>query len=74
MFVEHRCIDFGMAERRVLFTHPLPGICASERVEFRYGETVEPTGVSGCEFSSVRTSTGRVDADVCVVARGTGHS
>ena len=55
-------------------TRPLAGICASERVEFRNGETVEVIDVSGCEFSSIRTNPGRVDADVRVVARSNGHS
>ena len=47
------------AEDAHLLTRPLAGICASERVEFRNGETVEAIEVSGCEFSSIRTSAGR---------------
>ena len=54
-----------------LFTQRLAGVCASSGVEFRYGETVEAIETSGSEFRAVRTSTGRVDADVCVVALGT---
>lgn len=62
-----------MREDAHLFTRSVAGIGASERVEFRSGETVEAIEVSGCELSSIRTSAGRVDTDVRVVTRGNGH-
>ena len=53
-----------------LFTRRLAAICASNGVEFRYGEAVESIEVQGGKFSAVRTATGRVTADVCLVALG----
>ena len=55
-----------------LFSQRLAQLCASQGVEFRYGETVEAIKVSGGEFAGVRTNTGLVDADACVVALGNG--
>jgi len=57
-----------------LFTQRLAAICASAGVTFRYGEAAEAIEVDGGRFSGVRTSAGRVDADACVVALGTGST
>ncbi len=53
-----------------LFTGRLAGICASQGVEFRYGETVREIETEGGAFSGLRTDRGRVAADACVVALG----
>ena len=55
-----------------LFARRLADACASEGVELRYEETVEAIEANGGTFSAVRTSSGRVDADACVVALGVG--
>ena len=57
-----------------LFSRRLAEACASEGAELRYGESVEAIEVAGGTFSGVRTSAGRVDADACVVALGTGSA
>ena len=53
-----------------LFSQRLAAICAALGVELRYRETVESIEVDGGKFAAVRTSAGRVVADVCLVALG----
>ena len=55
-----------------LFSRRLAEACASQGVDFRYGETVEAIELDGGAFGGVRTRSGRVDADACVVALGNG--
>ena len=57
-----------------LFTRRLAAVCASEGVELRYGETVEDIETEGGRFSAVRTGTGHVTADACLVALGNGSA
>ena len=54
-----------------LFTQRLAAVCASNGVEFRYGETVRRIEADGGKFSAVRTGAGRLAADACLVALGT---
>ena len=54
-----------------LFTRRLAEVCASQGVEFRYGETIEAIETSADAFTGIRTDAGRIEADVCVVALGT---
>ena len=53
-----------------LFSRRLAAICASRGVTFLYGETVQAIEVKGGAFCGVRTASGRLDADTCVVALG----
>lgn len=53
-----------------LFTRRLAAVCASNGVEFRYGETVRRIEADGRRFSAVRTGAGRIAADACLVALG----
>jgi len=57
-----------------LFSQRLAEVCASQGVDFRYGETVEAIEAGGGAFAGVRTNSGRVDADACVVALGNGSA
>lgn len=57
-----------------VFTQELAQECASNGVAFRYGETVEAIDLAGGKVSGVRTNAGRLDADACVVALGTGSA
>ena len=57
-----------------LFSQRLAGICESHGVTFLYGERVESIEVEGGSFSGVRTGSGRVGADTCVVALGNGSA
>ena len=53
-----------------LFSQRLAQLCASQGVEFLYNEPVEGIEVQDAAFSGVRTRSGRIDADACVVALG----
>ena len=55
-----------------LFSQRLAQLCASQGVEFLYNEPVERIEVQDAAFSGVRTRSGRIDADACVVALGNG--
>ena len=57
-----------------VFTQRLAQECASNGVAFRYGESVEAIELAGGRVSGVRTDAGRLDAEVCVVALGTGSA
>ena len=57
-----------------LFSQRLADMCASQGVAILYGETVDAIEVSGGSFSGLRTRSGRVDADACVVALGNGSA
>ena len=53
-----------------LFSRRLAEVCASNGVEIKYGETVEHIEADNGKFSAVRTGSGRVTADACLVALG----
>ena len=57
-----------------LFSQRLAAACASNGVEFKYGETVEEIEAENGKFSAVRTGAGRVTADACLVALGNGSA
>ena len=53
-----------------LFSRRLAAACATNGVEFRYGETVEEIQAENGKFLAVRTGSGQVAADACLVALG----
>ena len=53
-----------------LFSQRLAAVCAANGVELRFGETVERIETANGKFSAVRTGSGRVPADACLVALG----
>ena len=53
-----------------LFSQRLAAVCAANGVELRFGESVERIEAANGKFSAVRTGSGRVAADACVVALG----
>lgn len=52
------------------FTQGLAGICASNGVDFRYGETIDKIDTANGAVSGIVTDRERIDTDACVVALG----